>query len=288
MKQSSKNMIETKQREMYQQVRELVGELLGKVSDTPLTKAIGDLCRVRLSDPLALVQAAHEERLSLMQINWNIGLLWVLQKQTNELRKIEFPFSHPHFEFREPFGAWLNAELELWDACFDFTDTFRANAVEYESITEAWMATILERIMSDWKHSYFNDRKRDRLDALNEEIRLLSAGENPFDADSPDQRERFNLINLTLAIATPNKSDSNELRKRRKQFRDFSWNPYIVARREWAKKFSQEQFKATRLSETKLEVVLGGRQMRTLYPAPKKSCFKQSRKKNGSLTIGSV
>jgi hypothetical protein len=272
-------MIETKQREMYQQVQQILEDLLGRVSGTPLTRAIGDLCRVRVSDPLALVQAAHEERLSLMQINWNIGLLWVLQKQSNELRKIEFPFSHPHFEFREPFGAWLNAELELWDACFDFTDTFRANAVEYQSVTEAWFAITLERITGDWKHSYFNDRKRDRLDALNEEIRLLSAGENPFDADSPDQRERFNLINLALAIATPNKSDSNELRKRRKQFRDFTWNLYVDARRGWAKRFSQEQLKITRLTDTKLEVVLGGRRTRTLYPAPQNNFLRQPRKK---------
>lgn len=272
-------MIQTKQKEMYQQLQEILDDFLSQISQTPLNKAIKSLCRLQLNDPLALVYPAHQERLLLMQSNWIIGLLWVSQKQSKELRKVQFPFNHPEFEFREPFGAWLNAELELWNACFDFADTFRANAIEYQSVTDAWFATTLERVTSDWKHSYLNDRKRDRLEALNDEIRLLSAGENPFDADSPDQRQRFNLINLALTIATPSKSDSNELRSRRKQFRDFTWNRYITARRKWAQRFSAEALKTTRLSDTKLELALGGRQTTTLYPPPAKSFLKQSRKK---------
>jgi hypothetical protein len=269
----------SQQKGEYQRLQEILADFLSQTPETPLTKAIKILCRWQLHDPLALINPAHEERLLLMQSNWIIGLLWVCQKQSREFRKLQFPFSHPQFEFREPFGAWLNAELELWNGCFDFADTLKVDAIAHPSITDAWIATMRERMISDWKNSYLNDRKRDRLEALNDEIRLLSAGENPFDADSPNQRERFNLINLALAIGTPQKSDSNELRKRRKRFRDFTWNPYIAARCEWAKRFSQEQFKATRLTETKLEVVLGGRQMRTLYPAPKKSFLKQSRKK---------
>ncbi len=278
----------TKQAEMYQQLQQIVDALLISANETPLSRAIKSLCRLQFNDPLTLINPANEERLLLMQINWIIGLHWVLQKQSKELRKIQMPFNHPHFESREPFGAWLNAELALWDACFDFADTFDSpEAIEYPSITDAWFATTLERIKNDWNHSQLNQRKRDRLELLNEEVKLLASQQNPFES-LPGQQERFNLISLAIAIATPNKKDNNKLKQRRKCFREFSWEPYIDTRRKWAQRLSSEAFKATRLTNNKLEVVLGGRQAEILYPAPAKSFLKQPRKKTGSLTIGSL
>lgn len=282
-------MTVSKQAEMYQKLQEITEALLSQTSETPLTRAIKSLCQTQLDDPLRLIQPAHEERLLLMQTNWNIGLLWVLQKQSKELRKVGLPFSHPHFEYREPFGAWLNAELTLWDSCFDFADTFNGqNTINHQTVVDAWFATTLERIVGDWQQSSCNQQKRHHLGQLSEEVRLLRAGVNPFEGDLPEHRERFNLINLALAIATPNSRDNNKLRQRRKDFRDFTWKPYLDSRNKWARRLAGDAFKKTRLSDGKLEVVLGGRQAKTLYPSPTKSFLKQPRKKNKSLTIGST
>lgn len=281
-------MPESREKIFYQHIQRFLNLLLTETCENDLTNAIRRLCQMQFVDKFGLVHAAHEEKLLLMQSNWSIGLLWVLQKQSQDIRRNQHPFNHPHFEIREPFGAWLNAEYQLWRACFDFADTFsESNILDHQSATESWFVTTLERIMEDWNHSLLNQRKRDRLEQLNEELKLLSDGINPFSADASDERQRYNLINLALAIATPKNNDNNKLKLRRKQFRDFTWKSYIDARWGWAKRFSSEAFKITRLTEEKFEVVLGGRQSRTLYPAPTQSFLKQSRKKK-SLTIGSA
>ena len=282
-------MTVSKQAEMYQKLQEITEALLSQNSETPLTRAIKSLCQQRLDDPLRLIQPAHEERLLLMQTNWNIGLLWVLQKQSKQLRKVGLPFSHPHFEYREPFGAWLNAELTLWDSCFDFADSFdRQNTIKHRTVVDAWFATTLERILADWQQSSCNQQKRHHLGQLNEEIRLLCAGVNPFEEDLLEYRERFNLISFAFAIATPHKEDNNKLRQRRKHFREFTLKPYLDSRSKWAQRLATDAFKKTRLSDGKLELVLGGRQTKTIYPSPTKSFLKQPREKNKSLTIGSA
>ena len=270
---------ETSAKIFYRDVQRFAASLLTETCETYLTNAIRSLCRIRFVDKFGLINPAQEEKLLLMQSNWNIGLLWVLQKQSQDIRRNQYPFNNPHFEIREPFGAWLNAEYLLWCACFDFADTFSGSDIlEHQNATASWFSTTLERIIEDWNHSLLNQTKRDHMVELNEEVKLLTDGINPFNSEASGERQRYNLINLAFTIATPQSGDNNKLKQRRKRFRSFTWKIYVNARRDWMKRFSCEAIKNTRLSKDKLEAVLGGRLSKTLYPPPPKKFLKQSRR----------
>jgi hypothetical protein len=275
-------------REHYRNILVVSDFVLSQVSNSALTQTIRELCRIDEPSSIAIVNPAHIELIALQKTNWVAGLLWVLKKQTKELRKAIFPYNQPFFGATEPFGEIMNAELQLWECCMDFVDDFpRIRWVESIESTKGknplagWTATSRERWASSCAEAPNRWTKESLVKKAREQYRQLNTGENPYSENYP---HLHNLIALSLAISKREKTDSSRLKRERTKFLENGWKPYLKSQREWSQKLElDELMQIPNLKGGKLTCIVSGREQETLFPPPPESFLKRSRKKK-SLT----
>ena len=284
------------QRELCKELLEALGELLDRVERTPKTQKIVALCTAKLNNSHSLLDQAQIEHWALIHKNWMITLIWVLKFESKVLRQIDWPFYHPEFQFFEPFGRKIHAELLLWDDCLTFIDKFGfPQALDYSTAIDGWYATTQERMRCAYQNIFHKTRKRVAIDFLKREIALLKKNENP---NNPQQKPHlYNLIEVARTIEKANPSDDSQLKRERHEFGDFKWKAYIAACRNWYQRFNGDDevmYKGEKLNpllayveDGKLKVGINGRQTLTIYPPVSPSFLKQPRKKK-TLIIGSL
>jgi hypothetical protein len=260
-------------------------KLVQEIGEDTTTQAIEILCGSKVFSPLLICSVEKEvelEAYALGHKNQIVGLIWVLQLQRKDLRRFRKPFTEPYFEFCEPLGKRINAELELWKDCIDFIDKLKLpELTTFNTPLDGWFATTQERMSG----LIPNNTKENQILLLREEIQQLNAGINPHDPDK-GERELYNFINLAIAIKTPQKGDNNDLKRKRKEFRDQAWAAYIKAHQEWYRHYStSNKIKAVCIEDEQLKYYFNGRQKRLVSP-PLREDFRFRKKK--SLNIGSA
>jgi hypothetical protein len=260
-------------------VIDLLGELrilIKKVGENALTKKIEILCGAKRSSPplIFLAKRVECEAYALSKQNWIVVLFWVI-KFNEKIRKIQHPFNNDYFKFCERLGRRTYTELELWEACLDFIDDFKLSGLTtFLTAIDGWFATTQERMLSPIE----NRSKEAQVLLLREEINQLKTDINPHDPDKGEP-ELYNLINLAIAIKNPQKGDNNDLKRKRREFRDGAWAAYIKAHIEWCRHYStSKEVKAVCIETEQLKYYVNGRQKR-LVNQPLREDFR-FRKKN--------
>lgn len=272
--------------EQCNKLLKVLKKLVREIGEDATTQAIEILCGSKVFNPLLVFSVERQielEAYALSQRNWIIGLIWVLRLQRNGFRRLRKPFNDPYFELYEPLGKRINAEFELWKACIDFIDKLKSpELTTFDKPLDGWFATTQERMSQPIQ----NNTKENQVLLLREELRQLKAGINPHDPNK-GERELYNLINLAITIKTPQKSDNNDLKRKRKEFRDQVWTAYIQGHQEWYRHYStSNKIKAVCIEDDQLKYYLDGRQKRLVSPPLKEDSL--SHKKRRSLKIGSV
>lgn len=271
----------------------LLNDLSEKAGHSPITQTIKKLCSLDFYDfflPTNTVQysEAHKEAFFLRQKHWIIGLLWTLKMQTKIFRKSEYPYNHAYFRIWEPFGKIINSELELWNGCLDFIDTYNYSLLsDQKTAIDGIFQTTYEKMLGNAKSINLIITKQEILKAQLEEIQQLKRGENPYSPTEPDERNLHNLINLAINIKKRGIKDSNAIKKAKTKFINFYWNPYIDAQKEWYTVCeSTKDLKMTCIKDNKLKIIIGARQMTTLFPLA--SGFLKAKRIKKTLSIGSL
>jgi hypothetical protein len=268
------------QRDICNHLLEVLGKLIDQVDQTSSTKKIVALCSTKLVAPLSLLNQVEIEKWALIHKNWMIALFWVLNFESKSLRDKDYPFCHPEFQFFEPLGRKIHADLLLWDDCLRFIDKFW-DSQEFNNTTaiKEWDATTQERMLCSYQSIPCKVTLRESINYLNREIALLKETKNPH---NPDQKPRlYNLIEVAKTIGKFNPSDNNQIKRERRNFRDNRWKLYIAAHRNWCKRLSGVDEATYRgkdfnpllayVEGEKLKLLVNGRQTRTIYTAPKTS-----------------
>jgi hypothetical protein len=260
-------------------------DLVQEIGEDSLTKKIEILCGIKASSSpvVFLAKEVELDAYALGHKNQIVGLIWVLWLQRKDFRRCRKPFTEPYFKFCKPLGKRINAELELWKDCIDFIGELKSPELPtFNTPLDGWFATTQERMLKPIP----NNTKENQALLLREEIQQLKDGINPHDPDK-GEKELYNLINLAIAIKTPQKSDNNDLKRKRKAFRDQAWAAYIQAHQEWYRHYSTSgTIKSVCIDGDQLKYYLNGRQKRLVNPPLKQdSTF---RKKKKSLNIGAV
>jgi hypothetical protein len=271
-------------REKCNYILEVADFVFSEISNSALKQTIRELCRIDAPNSIGIINPAHIELIALQQTNWVAGLLWVLKKQTKEFRKASFPFNHPFFLALEPFGEIMNAELQLWEACIDLIDDFPSfqwsTSIEVgkkKNALAGWKVTSRERWLGFCDEIPNHWTKESLIKEARKHYTQLVKGENPHSSAYPNLH---NLIALSLAIASREKSDNNQMKRKRSKFLDAGWKPYLRALREWNGNFAlDDKIQVPNLEGEKIKCVVSGRQTETLFPPPPESTLKRSRKK---------
>jgi hypothetical protein len=294
---TNKNKQMLRQQDICENLLNILDDLLDDLTERAgyslLTQAIKKLCKLDFEDfflisNITSYSETNKEAFFLRKKHFIISLLWTLRLQTKAFRISEYPYNHPYFRAWEFFGKKINSELELWNGCLDFIDTYDYPLLStHKTAIDGFYWTTYENMLGCYKIINRTINKEEFLKGYLEEIQSLNKGENIYNYNEPDERNLYNLVDLAINIKKRGIKDSNALKKAKTNFINSCWKPYIEAEKECYKTYkATKEFKMTCVKNDKLKMIISGRQMVTIFPLATNS-LKLSRKKK-TLTIGSV
>lgn len=243
-----------------------------------LSKAIQEIREVQYDPFIRRLDNAQEKLLQHKKEQFDAALLWVGKTQTKIPRKREAPFDSEYFRIVEPWGAHLNATLELCNAILDVLDDFPQIGEIFPGTTAlGWWAQIMIEIKLGTFERKINPTpsvtKTSHEANCKAEIKKLKSFQLPEGNTLRDELDRIAVI-----IAKPQPSDNNQIKRTRRKFREEAWKKYLDTAYDWATAQGNDSRLGRVLAiEGKLVRQAKGRQKTVLYPKPT-GFLKQKRK----------
>lgn len=162
---------------------------------------------------------------------WEIGLDWVLVKQTEAFTSVDHRFASRGYKNYKAFGCYLNAKLELCYALFDFLKE-NNSFLPYESFVDLFAALVIEERLGELTGEC-PDNKQEDLKLRRAQLKALKARANPYDDAIPSWINHFIFFEAVLCAAKHNPKENNLMKRKRKNFREGPLSNYEHETTKW-------------------------------------------------------
>lgn len=210
----------------------------GGAKNRPLLETTASLANVLLRP--SAVRSEGEDLLYKANIkSFKNTLLWVMYHHTGTINRANFLATFPFVEKEEVRGLFALSIFNLAHQTIDFAYVSNAEIPPYRSGLEWWRLCMIELLML-----YFESSERVSSSTLKKEMKTdlaaLEAYQNPASPTDAQKYPHLNrLLDTAMSMAKHQPKESNQLRRGRKDFRNFYWKKFLSAYEDFLKHQTQ-------------------------------------------------